>query len=144
MIKLSTRPTGTARRRWPLGGRAPLHVDVPFGVLLFVGEAAVYLWQVILLRLGTLQGDDVQATASSADAYVHAGPAWTYHLLLLTLAMAALAAVARAPWTVVLQLTATVVFSGLLSVAQHDYDRAHPPKPVPYTGPVCYSGSRCP
>ncbi|WP_329571978.1 DUF6234 family protein [Kitasatospora sp. NBC_01266] len=143
MITLSTRPAGKTRRRWPLVGRAPLAVDVPFGILLSVLEAAIYVWQLVFLRLDMLQTNDFQVTDSSADAYALASLAWTHRLLLLALAVTVLAAVARAPWSLVLQLTAVMALGALLSLAQNHYDRAHPPKPVPYTGPVCYSGSRC-
>lgn len=113
------------------------------GVLLFLIEVAVYA--------GKRFGDGMEVWAAQGeeariDASYLASLAWTQHFLVVIVVLAGLAALARAPWTVLVQLLAAGAVAALLVLAQHEYDRTHPgPAPLPSAGySPCYSGSgRC-
>jgi hypothetical protein len=84
-----------------------------------------------------------QGAQPETDAARLASIAWTEHVLVGTLVLAGLAALARAPWTVLLHFLAAGALAVLLVLSQHDYDRTHP-GPAPTPGPgysPCYSGS---
>ncbi len=117
--------------------------DIALGIVLFLVEAAVFLW------VGFGYGMEVwaaQGKQARIDAAHLAELAWMRHFLIVTVVIAACALLSRAPWTVVSQLLAAGAVAALLVLAQHDYDRAHPgPAPAPDPGYTpCYSGSgRC-
>ena len=94
-----------------------------------------------------MEGWAAQGNQDGIDAATLASIAWTGHFLYVVLALAGLAALSRAPWTVVSHLLVAGLLAALLASAQHDYDRAHPaPAPTPSVGySPCYSGSgTCP
>ncbi|WP_235482788.1 DUF6234 family protein [Streptomyces roseoverticillatus] len=138
-----TLPEPSRRRRWPWSRRTPGGRDAGIGILLFIVEAAVYL------ATGFRYGMEIWAAQSDEkriDATRVAELAWVQHFLIATVVLAGLALLFRAPWTVLSQLLAAGVVAVLLTLAQHDYDRAHPaPAPAPNPAYVpCYSGSgRC-
>lgn len=111
--------------------------------MLFVVEAAVSMWKSFGYGMQIWAAQGAQA---EIDASLLASIAWTEHFLLATLVLAGLAALARAPWTVLSQVLAAGTLAVLLVLSQHDYDRTHPgPAPTPSVGySPCYSGSgRC-
>ncbi|MGW7552059.1 DUF6234 family protein [Streptomyces rimosus] len=129
--------------RLPWSRRTPLGQDIALGIVLFLVEAAVFLW------VGFGYGMEVwaaQGRRARIEAAQLAQLAWTQHFLIALIVIAGLALLSRAPWTVVSQVLAAGVVAALLLLAQHEYDRAHPgpaPKPDPAYTP-CYSGSgRC-
>ncbi|HET6857740.1 MAG TPA: DUF6234 family protein [Streptomyces sp.] len=136
-------PEPSPRRRWPWPSKPSRAKDVSVGIVLFLIEAVVYV--------GKSFGDGMEVWAAQGeeariDASRFASLAWAEHFLVVILVLAGLAALARAPWTVLLQLLAAGAVAALLGVAQHDYDRTHPgPAPTPSAGySPCYSGSgRC-
>jgi hypothetical protein len=128
------------RRGWPWSSRTSLRADVSTGLSLLVVEIVVYV-------AGSF-GHGMEVWAAQADrARVDAAQlqsiAWTQYLLIGALVLAGLAAVGRAPWTMLLQLLAVGTFTVLLVFSQHEYDRTHPrPAPTPSAGySPCYSGS---
>ncbi|MFD9339689.1 DUF6234 family protein [Streptomyces sp. NPDC060028] len=136
-------PEPSPRRRWPWSSKTTRAKDVSIGIVLFLTEAVVYVGKGFGdgLEVWAAQGDEARIEASRI-----ASLAWTEHFLVVVLVFAGLAALTRAPWTVVLQLVAAGAVAALLALAQHDYDRTHPrPAPVPSAGySPCYSGSgRC-
>ncbi|MFI6765464.1 DUF6234 family protein [Streptomyces sp. NPDC050355] len=136
-------PEPSPRRRWPWSRRTPRARDVVIGIALFVVEVAVFL------LAGFGYGMEVwaaQGEQSRIDTAHLAQLAWTQHFFVAVIVCAGLAALFRAPWTVLSQLLAAGAVAVLFVLAQHDYDRSHPdPAPVPSAGYTpCYSGSgRC-
>ncbi|MFE0174316.1 DUF6234 family protein [Streptomyces sp. NPDC059002] len=133
-------PEPPARRRLPWSGRTSVRADVAVGILLFVVEAVVFVAGLFGhgMEVWAAQGDQARI-----DAARLAGIAWTAHLLVAALVVAVLAALSRAPWTVVSQLLVAGTLGALLVVSQHEYERTHPgPAPTPRAGySPCYSGS---
>ncbi|MFD9353463.1 DUF6234 family protein [Streptomyces sp. NPDC060031] len=136
-------PEPSPRRRWPWSSKTTRAKDVAIGIVLFLTEVAVYVGKSFGdgMEVWAAQGDEARIEAARL-----ASLAWTEHCLVVILVLAGLAALARAPWTVLLQLLAAGAVAALLVLAQHDYDRTHPrPAPIPSAGySPCYSGSgRC-
>ncbi|WP_406510299.1 DUF6234 family protein [Streptomyces sp. NBC_00212] len=131
------------RRQWPWSSRTSLGTDLAAAILLFVVEAATGAGRLFSdgMEVWAAQGDQARIDASAL-----ADIAWTEHFLIVIVVLSAVAALARAPWTVFLQLAAACIVAVLLVSSQHDYDRGHPgPAPTPDPGYTpCYSGSgRC-
>lgn len=136
-------PEPSPRRRWPWSSRTSRAKDVSVGILLFLVEAAVYVGKGFGdgMEVWAAQGDEARIDASRLASLV-----WTEHFLIVIVVLAGLATLARAPWTVLLQLLAAGAVAVLLGLSQHDYARTHPaPAPTPSAGySPCYSGSgRC-
>ncbi|MFE1775389.1 DUF6234 family protein [Streptomyces sp. NPDC059008] len=136
-------PEPSPRRGRPWSRRTPRGRDVGIGIALFVVEAAVFL------LAGFGYGMEVwaaQGEQARIDAVQLAQLAWMQYFFVAVVVCAGLAALFRAPWTVLSQLLAAGAVAVLFVLAQHDYDRSHPgPAPVPSAGYTpCYSGSeRC-
>jgi hypothetical protein len=116
-------------------------VDVAFGLaLFFFVDVAAFLGGTFGYRTEVWAAQGEKADVSSAQLV---SIDWTEYLLLTTLVLAGLAALARAPWTVVSQLLVAGTLAVLLVFWQHDYTRTHPgPAPGPPAGYTpCYSGS---
>ncbi|MFI8875432.1 DUF6234 family protein [Streptomyces sp. NPDC055243] len=131
------------RRRWPWSSRTSLRADVSMGLLLLVVEVVVHVAGSFGHGMEVWAAQDDQARI---DAAQRAGIAWTQYLLIGALVLAVLAALARAPWTMMLQLLAVAALTVLFVFSQHEYERTHPgPAPTPSAGySPCYSGSnRC-
>jgi Family of unknown function (DUF6234) len=129
---------GPRRRRWP--SRPPVALDVVLGVLLALGVALFYV-----LRLFGF-GMDLwaeQNAEGASDRILRAQLSFTWHMALVSLGLAAVAAVLRARWTAALQVLVLLALAGLALLMQHDWERSHPPRPAPLpSGYVpCYSGS---
>ncbi|WP_406119221.1 DUF6234 family protein [Streptomyces sp. NBC_00989] len=128
------------RSRRPWSNRTSTASDVTTAIALFIGEIAVLAW--IIFGYGmknwAAQGDpdeiDTAALAEIASLEV---------FLYVVIALAVLAALSRAPWTLVSHLLVALLLGALVTGSQQDYDRAHPdPTPTPtvhYT--PCLSGS---
>ncbi|MEV6482973.1 DUF6234 family protein [Streptomyces sp. NPDC051576] len=135
---LAERPSRRGRRPW--SHRTPLRRDITAAVLLFLGEAAVFVWTMFGygMTVWAAQGEQ-----DRIDAATLASITWTEHFFYVVLALAALAALSRAPWTLVSHLLTALLLAALFTGAQHDWDLAHPdPAPTPsahYT--PCLSGS---
>jgi len=103
-------------------------------------EAVVFGWQSFGYGMQIWAAQGVQPEIDGARL---ASIAWTEHFLFVTLVLAGLAALSRAPWSALSQLLATGALTVLLVVSQHEYDRTHPnPAPSPSVEySPCYSGS---
>nr|WP_243876616.1 DUF6234 family protein [Streptomyces sp. 846.5] len=132
----------SAQRRWPLGGRVNLAIDIALAVTLLGAQALAYLWRMFTLGMEEwAQGPDANPDTSTLTRI-----AWTQGLLIAALVLAVLAAALRAPFLALAQVIAGLTLLALLGAAQHGYDRTHPkPAPTPsvYYTP-CYSGSHGP
>ncbi|WP_329263077.1 DUF6234 family protein [Streptomyces sp. NBC_01478] len=135
---LTERPA--LRGRWPWSRRTSRLSDITAAVVLFLCEIPVIVWKVF--------GDGMAVWAAQGeqdriDAANLASIAWNQQFLYVALALVGLAAVSRAPWTVVSQLLVAGLLGAMLANAQHVYDVEHPaPAPTPtvlYT--PCLSGS---
>jgi hypothetical protein len=128
------------RGRWPWSSRTSRTSDIAGAVILFLGEAAFFAWTTFGygMTVWAAQGDQ-----DEIDAATLASIAWMEHFLYVVLALAGLAALSRAPWTVVSHLVLAGIVTVLLAGSQHDYDRAHPgPAPTPRVEySPCLSGS---
>lgn len=84
-----------------------------------------------------------QGDSATIDALRLARLAWAEYFLIVVLVLAGLAALARAPWTVFLQLLVAATAFVFLVLSQHEEDKSHPePAPTPSAGYTpCYSGS---
>ncbi|MFI6461519.1 DUF6234 family protein [Streptomyces sp. NPDC050528] len=135
---LPERPLPRSRRPW--SSRTSTASDVIAAVTLFVGEAVVLAW--IIFSYG-MKGWAAQDNADEIDAAARAEIAEMAVLLYVVLALAVLAALSRAPWTLVSHLLFALLLGALLTGSQQDYDRAHPdPTPTPTVlHTPCLSGS---
>ncbi|MCB5179395.1 DUF6234 family protein [Streptomyces antimicrobicus] len=144
MTDASAAPPARPRPPWrPWSRRKSTGADVALGVLLLLVEVAV----AVLHGFGTgMEVWAAQGEAERIEAAELAELTWLSYHLVVVLALAAVAALFRARWTVVFQLLAALAVAALLALAQHDADRLHP-DPPPRPGPEyvpCYSGSgRC-
>ncbi|MGW2865245.1 DUF6234 family protein [Streptomyces sp. NPDC001205] len=135
--------TAAARLPRPWSSRTSLGTDVAAGLLLSMIEIAVGLGRALSegMDVWAAQGDRTRIDASHL-----ADIAWLEYFLGAIVLLVVIAALSRAPWTVVLQIFAAALVAVLLALAQHDYDKSHPgppPAPNPHYTP-CYSGSgRC-
>ncbi|MDT0466643.1 DUF6234 family protein [Streptomyces gibsoniae] len=133
-------PEPTPRRRWPWSSRTSAGSDLAAALALFVGEVAVFGWKSFgcAMQIWAAQGAQAEIETSRI-----ASIAWTEHVLIATLVLAGLAALTRAPWTVLSQLLAAGTLAVLLVLSQYDHDRTHPgPAPTPSVGySPCYSGT---
>lgn len=135
---LPERPPLRSRRPW--SNRTSTASDIAAAVALFIGEAVTLAWMVFSygMERWAAEGDldEIDATRLPEIASME-------HLLYVVLALAALAALSRAPWTLVSHLFVALFLGALITGAQQEYDRAHPdPTPTPsvhYT--PCLSGS---
>ncbi|MGW6062993.1 DUF6234 family protein [Streptomyces sp. NPDC055189] len=137
-------PEPRPHRRWLRSTRTPLRKDVGTALLLLVIEAVVFVAGSLGHGLQIWAAPDDQARIDAAQL---ASIAWMEHLLIGTLLLTALALLARARWTALLQLLAAATFAVLVVLSQHEYDQTHPrPAPTPSEGySPCYSGSNdCP
>ncbi|WP_329121178.1 DUF6234 family protein [Streptomyces sp. NBC_01465] len=125
---------------WPWSRRTALTPDLVVGISLLLLEAAAFIG----VRLGSGMSVWVAEWADADTASVQrASIRAAEYFLLTTLAFVVLAVLARAPWTIALQLLAAVTLAVLLAYSQHAYDQSHP-RPAPTPGPnyqPCYSGS---
>lgn len=120
------------RRGRPWSSRTSRGSDIAVAFALFVVEAAVFAWMTFGYGM---EGWAAQGDPAGLDAAALANIAWMEHFLFVVLALAALALLSRAPWTVVSHLLVVGIVGVLLASAQHDYDRAHPaPAPTPSAG----------
>ncbi|MET7485192.1 DUF6234 family protein [Streptomyces sp. NPDC005538] len=133
-------PDSPSRHRWPWSSRTSLGPDIAAAIALFIGEAAVFAWTIFGYGM---ENWAAQGNQDEIDATTLASISWTEHFLFVVLALAGLAALSRAPWTVVSHLLLAGIVAAVLGSAQHAYDRAHPaPAPTPRAGySPCYSGS---
>ncbi|MEU5808645.1 MULTISPECIES: DUF6234 family protein [unclassified Streptomyces] len=141
MTKAPPAPPVPPRLPWrPWSRRTATGADVASGVLLLLVEVAV----AVLHGFGTgMEVWAAQGRVERIEAAELAELTWLSYYLVVVLGLAAVAALFRARWSVVLQLLAALGVAALLVLAQHDWDRAHP-KPPPRPGPEyvpCYSGS---
>jgi hypothetical protein len=112
------------------------------GTLLALLEGLVYLGMTFAVGLQQWGADPSSTSQPSLDRLYRAETVhWTTGLIVAALVLAALAAWRRALWTAGLQVLAALVFLALLAQTNHHYDVTHPKPVLPYTGPVCYSGS---
>ncbi|MET7573682.1 DUF6234 family protein [Streptomyces sp. NPDC005492] len=133
-------PESPSRLTWPWSGRTPLGPDIATAILLFILEAAVYAAK--MFDYG-LENWAAQGNQDEMDTATLASISWTQMCVYAVLALAVLAALSRAPWTLVSHLLLALLLTTLLGGAQQDYDRAHP---SPTSTPTvryspCYSGS---
>ncbi|MEU8685913.1 DUF6234 family protein [Streptomyces sp. NPDC048611] len=115
------------RRRRPWSHRTRPGVDLAFAIPLLLLETMwlVVDWMFGLgLKVWAAQGDQERIDAA---ALAHLGRVWV--LLVATLALAVLAGVFRARWTVIAHLLVALLAGGVLAVAQHQWDISHPPSP---------------
>ncbi|MFK0192818.1 DUF6234 family protein [Kitasatospora sp. NPDC090308] len=126
-------------RRRPWSSRTALVPDLCVGFALFVVEAIGFAWNTFIYGVGVWEARD----SAVEDAALLREIAWTWRLLVTALVLAALALIARARWTAVLQVLAAAGLAVVLALSQHSYDRTHPvPGPTPEPGySPCYSGS---
>ncbi|MEV6777845.1 DUF6234 family protein [Streptomyces syringium] len=116
-------PEPPAWRRRPWSRRTPLGPDIGIGILLFLVEVTLFLW------VGFGYGMEVRAAQGQQEQVEAAQLAqltWMQRFFVATIVFAGLAALFRAPWTVLSQLLAAGTVAALLVLAQHDYDRTHP------------------
>ncbi len=125
---------------WPWSSRTSRPSDITAAVVLFLGETAFFAWTTFGhgMAIWAAQGDQAEI-----DAATLADIAWMEHFLFVVLALAGLAALSRAPWTLVSHLLGAFLVAAVFTSVQSGYDRAHPaPAPTPgvsYT--PCLSGS---
>ncbi|WP_405975475.1 DUF6234 family protein [Streptomyces sp. NBC_00988] len=128
------------RSRRPWSGRTSTASDVIAAVVLFITEGFVLAWIVFSY---VMESWAAQEDSERIDAAALGEIAWTRIFLYVVLALAVVAALSRAPWTLVSHLLFALLLGALLTGSQQDYDRAHPdPTPTPtvhYT--PCLSGS---
>ncbi|MFH8492352.1 DUF6234 family protein [Streptomyces longisporoflavus] len=119
--------------------RTPTRKDVGTALVLLVIESVVYVAGSIGHGLQIWAAADDRATIDAARLE---SIAWTQYLLIAALVLTALALLARARWTALLQLLTVATLAALLALSQHDYAQTHPrPAPTPSEGYVpCYSG----
>jgi uncharacterized protein DUF6234 len=133
-------PEPSPRGRWPWSSKTSRTKDVPIGIVLFLVEVALCAGKIFGdgMEIWAAQGDEARIDASRLASLV-----WTEHFLVVIVVLAGLAALTRAPWTVLSQLLAAGAVAVLLGLSQHEYDRTHPgPAPIPSAGySPCYSGS---
>ncbi|MBO1418471.1 DUF6234 family protein, partial [Streptomyces sp. FH025] len=113
------------------------------GVLLVVAVAAVYVLRMFGFGMDLWAA---QGAEGAADRTARAELTFTWHMALVSLGLAGIAAVLRARWTAALQVLALLALLGFAVLLRHDWDRAHPtPPPSPPAEYVpCFSGSgRC-
>ncbi|TXS39586.1 hypothetical protein EAO72_37325 [Streptomyces sp. or43] len=111
--------------------------------MLLIVEALVFGWT--MFGYG-LEGWAAQGRQEDIDEADLASIAFMQHFLVAVLVLFALAALARSPWTAVLQLLTAGAVVMMLVLTQHEYEQSHPgPAPTPSAGySPCYSGSgRC-
>ncbi|HEY9332628.1 MAG TPA: DUF6234 family protein [Streptomyces sp.] len=138
--ELRARP---ARRRWPWSNTTSRGSDIATAVMLLVVEVLVFGWT--MFGYG-MDGWAAQGSREEIDEATLAGIAFMRHFLIAVLVLFALAALARSPWTAVLQLLTAGAVAMMLVLGLHEYERSHPgPAPTPSAGySPCYSGSgRC-
>ncbi|MDV7217041.1 DUF6234 family protein [Streptomyces prunicolor] len=135
---LPERPPLRSRRPW--SSRTSTASDVVAAIFLFISEAVVLAW--IIFSYG-MESWAAQGDPDEIDTAALAGIARMEIFLYVVLALTVLAALSRAPWTLVSHLLFALLLGALLTGSQQDYDRAHPdPTPTPtvhYT--PCLSGS---
>lgn len=128
------------RGRRPWSSRTSTASDVIAAVALFISEVAVLAW--IIFSYG-MENWGAQGDPDEIDTPALAEIASLQVFLWVVLALAALAALSRAPWTLVSHLLVALLLGALVTGSQQDYDRTHPdPAPTPtvhYT--PCLSGS---
>ncbi|MEU6768175.1 DUF6234 family protein [Streptomyces sp. NPDC046853] len=137
-------PEPRPHRRWLRSSRTPLRKDVGAALLLLVIEAVVFVAGAFGHDLQMWAAPDDRATIDAARL---ASIAWSEYLLAAALVLAAIALLARAPWTALLQILAAATLAAVVVLSQHQYDQTHPrPAPTPSAGyEPCYSGSNdCP
>ena len=128
------------RSRRPWSSRTSTASDVIAAVALFIGEGVVLAW--IVFSYG-MENWAAQGDQDGIDAAALGEIAWMKVFLCVVLALAVVAALSRAPWTLVSHLLFALLLGALLTGSQQDYDRAHPdPTPTPTVHYVpCFSGS---
>ncbi|MEW2296431.1 DUF6234 family protein [Streptomyces sp. NPDC006743] len=113
------------RRRRPWSRRTSPGADLALAVPLFLLEVA---WLVVDCLYG--YGLDVwaaQGDKAEVDAATLAQMGRVRTLLIAVLVVAVLAAVFRARWTVTAHVLVALLAGGLLTAAQHDWQRSHRP-----------------
>jgi putative exporter of polyketide antibiotics len=135
---LPERPPLRSRRPW--SSRTSTASDIVAAVALFIGEAVALAW--IIFSYG-MERWAAEGDLAEIDATRLPEIASTKLLLYVVLALAGLAALSRAPWTLVSHLFVALFLGALLTGAQEEYGRTRPdPTPTPtvqYT--PCLSGS---
>ncbi|MGW0833239.1 DUF6234 family protein [Streptomyces prunicolor] len=128
---LPERPSLRSRRPW--SNRTTRTSDIAAAVTLSIGEIAVFAWATYGYGITTwaAQGDQ-----DEIDEATLANIAWMEHFLCVVLALAALAALSRAPWTTVSHLLAAGLVAVLVMGSRYEYDRDHP-APAPTRSAHC-------
>ncbi|MFF7385947.1 DUF6234 family protein [Streptomyces griseoluteus] len=111
------------RRRLPWSRRTRLGVDLALAIPLFLLEIAWVVLDAIYgvgLEVWAAQGD--QARIDAADlAFME-----RLHVLqIVVIALAVLAAVFRARWTVIAHLLVALLLGGALAGERHDWEKSH-------------------
>ncbi|WP_328896887.1 DUF6234 family protein [Streptomyces sp. NBC_00236] len=135
--------TRLSRRRWPWSNTTSRSSDIPAALMLLIVETLVFIWA--MFGYG-MDGWAAQGRREEIDEATLASIAFMQHFLIAVVVLFVLAALARAPWTAVLQLLAAGAVAMMLVLSQHEYEQSHPrPAPTPSAGyQPCYSGSgRC-
>lgn len=130
-----------SRRRWPWSHTTSRGSDIVTALMLLIAETLVFLWT--MMGYG-MEGWAAQGRREEIDEATLASIAFLEHFLIAVLVLFALAALARSPWTAVLQLLTAGAVTMMLLFSQHEYEQSRPaPTPNADYSP-CYSGSgRC-